>query len=98
MTVLAVILLYVLPTIIALCRHHRSAAAIALVNLLLGWSVIGWFFALIWSLANSGRQAGVQQTVQVVMVPSTTVLPSGTLPATLAPSATVLPTTSNSVQ
>jgi hypothetical protein len=41
--------LYFLPSIIALARNKRDALAIFLLNLFLGWSVIGWFVALIWS-------------------------------------------------
>jgi hypothetical protein len=43
-------LLYLLPTIIAFGRHHHSANSIMLVNVLLGWTVIGWIVAFIWSL------------------------------------------------
>ncbi|MFC1916194.1 superinfection immunity protein [Chloroflexota bacterium] len=42
--------LYFLPTIIGAVRHKRNLAAIFLLNLLLGWTVIGWIIALIWSL------------------------------------------------
>jgi Superinfection immunity protein len=31
-------------------RHHRNAAAIFLINLLLGWTVLGWIAALVWSV------------------------------------------------
>ena len=41
--------LYFLPSIIALARNKRDTLAIFLLNLFLGWSVIGWFVALIWS-------------------------------------------------
>jgi hypothetical protein len=41
------ILLYFLPTIIG--RHKADATGIFLVNLLFGWTVIGWFIALIWA-------------------------------------------------
>jgi hypothetical protein len=34
--------IYFLPTIIALAKKKRNTMAIALVNVLLGWSVIGW--------------------------------------------------------
>jgi len=43
------ILLYFLPTIIA--RDKAEVMAIFLVNLLFGWTVIGWFVALIWACA-----------------------------------------------
>ena len=41
------ILLYFLPAIIG--RHKRDAAGIFLLNLFLGWTVIGWIIALIWA-------------------------------------------------
>jgi hypothetical protein len=42
-------LLYFLPAIAAYERRHRNAAAIFLVDLLLGWTVLGWIVALVWS-------------------------------------------------
>jgi hypothetical protein len=42
-------LIYFLPTVIALARGHLSTLAIFLLNLLLGWTLIGWLIALIWS-------------------------------------------------
>ena len=44
------VLLYFLPAIIG--RHKRDAAGIFLVNLLLGWTVIGWIIALIWACTS----------------------------------------------
>lgn len=41
-----------LPTIIALARRHRNALAIFLVNLLTGWTLIGWIVALVWSVLS----------------------------------------------
>lgn len=45
--------LYALPTIIAFARRHRQRVAILLVNILTGWTMIGWLGALIWSLLPS---------------------------------------------
>ena len=42
-------LLYFLPTIIG--RDKADVMGIFLVNLLFGWTVIGWFVALIWACA-----------------------------------------------
>jgi Superinfection immunity protein len=42
------ILLYFLPAIIG--RDKREAAGIFLLNLFLGWTVIGWVIALIWAI------------------------------------------------
>lgn len=45
----APLLVYFLPSIIALARSKRDILAIFLLNLFLGWSIIGWFVALIWA-------------------------------------------------
>jgi hypothetical protein len=44
--------MYFLPTIIAAIRSKRDTLAIFLLNLFLGWSVIGWIVALIWAAKN----------------------------------------------
>jgi hypothetical protein len=43
------LLLYFLPAIIG--RHKRDAMGIFLLNLLLGWTAVGWVIALIWACA-----------------------------------------------
>jgi Superinfection immunity protein len=40
---------YMLPTIIALSRGHHNTLAIAVLNILTGWSFIGWVIALVWA-------------------------------------------------
>jgi len=42
--------MYFLPTILAFARNKRDTAAILLLNLFLGWSVIGWLVALVWAV------------------------------------------------
>lgn len=42
---------YFLPTVIAYARVKRNIWAIFALNLLLGWSVIGWVIALVWALS-----------------------------------------------
>ncbi|MEQ8405347.1 MAG: superinfection immunity protein [Oceanicaulis sp.] len=49
-------LTYFLPTVIALARSHHNGFAIFLTNLLLGWTLIGWVIALIWSVTASERR------------------------------------------
>ena len=44
--------LYKLPTIIAGYRVHPNAAAVAILNFLLGWTGLGWVAALAWSFAK----------------------------------------------
>ena len=40
---------YFLPTLIAFLRQHKNKLAIFLLNLLLGWTVLGWVVSLVWS-------------------------------------------------
>jgi hypothetical protein len=41
---------YFLPSIIAVARSKRDTTAIFVLNLLLGWTAIGWVIALVWAL------------------------------------------------
>ncbi len=50
-------LMYFLPSIIALARSKRDLLAIFLLNLFLGWSVIGWIVALVWAAKNDAPVA-----------------------------------------
>ena len=48
---LALILaLYFVPTIVARNRNHRNRRAITALNFFLGWTLVGWVAALVWSL------------------------------------------------
>jgi hypothetical protein len=47
---------YFIPFFIATGRKHRFNIAIGLINLLLGWTVIGWFAALIWAVNRDVRE------------------------------------------
>ncbi len=42
--------MYFLPSIVALARSKRDTFLIFLLNLFLGWSIIGWVIALVWAL------------------------------------------------
>lgn len=44
--------LYFLPAIIAFARSKRDAVSILVLNLLLGWTAIGWVIAVVWALKN----------------------------------------------
>ena len=46
---------YFAPLIVAICRGHRNELAIGVLNMLLGWTIIGWVAALVWACtANVG--------------------------------------------
>lgn len=46
---------YFLPTLIAMMRGHANTAPILVVNLLLGWLLVGWVIALAWSFSSQAR-------------------------------------------
>jgi hypothetical protein len=41
---------YFLPAIIAFSRGHHNSGAILALDLLLGWTALGWIVAFVWSL------------------------------------------------
>lgn len=46
---------YVTPSIIAHFRGHPNKAAIIALNLIAGWTFIGWTIAFVWSLTHQAR-------------------------------------------
>lgn len=47
------VVVYMLPTELAMYRDCKALAWIALVNLTLGWTILGWFAALGWAARGS---------------------------------------------
>ena len=47
--------LYLLPTIVAVSNKKRNAGAVAVLNIFLGWTVLGWFIALIWATCKDAE-------------------------------------------
>ncbi|HEX5319333.1 MAG TPA: superinfection immunity protein [Stellaceae bacterium] len=45
-----IVLLYILPTILAYGRDHPHRQSLALVNILFGWTLIGWVGVFLWAL------------------------------------------------
>ena len=52
---------YFLPTIIAILRRKANAGGIFVLNLLLGWTLIGWIGALVWSLSADAQPTIIVQ-------------------------------------
>ncbi len=52
---LVALLLYFLPVFVAEFRLHRNLVPIAIVNLFLGWTVVGWIVALAWAASADGK-------------------------------------------
>lgn len=65
-----VLALYLLPLVIALVRRHRHRGLICAVNLLLGWTIVGWLVSLIWSILPKRRkpvsaEAGIAEPMRM---------------------------------
>ena len=50
-------LLYFLPWVVAARRQHHQVNSIFMLNFLLGWTVLGWIMALVWSVSHVPRDA-----------------------------------------
>lgn len=44
------VIIYFIPTVVAISRGRINKGAIFCMNLFLGWSFIGWVIALIWAV------------------------------------------------
>ncbi len=44
------LVIYFTPLIVAHIRRHENIVAIAILNVVLGWTFFGWLAALLWSL------------------------------------------------
>jgi Superinfection immunity protein len=51
---------YLFPAVIAWARRHRNRAAIILLDILLGWTLLGWIAAMVWAFTftDLGRDPG----------------------------------------
>ena len=50
--IVLIFIFYFLPALIAFLRQHKNKLAIFLLNLLLGWTILGWVGSLIWSVTK----------------------------------------------
>ena len=49
------LVLLFLPTLVARSRNHPNTFAIFLVNLLFGWTFVGWVVSLLWASTRTSR-------------------------------------------
>jgi len=68
--------LYFMPTILAKGRNHHNAGAVFIINLLLGWTLVGWAVALAWAFTTPAPTQPATVYIQK---------PDGTLEAVQAP-------------
>lgn len=73
LAILLIIGIYLIPTIIAVCRKAYHTAAAIIVNVFLGWTFIGWVVALILSLLNAPTKNPQQIVINQVVGDKNTV-------------------------
>jgi len=68
MEILLIIFFYFSPALVALARKHNFGG-VAIVNLLLGWTIIGWIIALVMACGAkpSVTACGAKPSVTVIL-------------------------------
>lgn len=56
MIYLLVVVMYWAPAIVAHSRKHNDVGAILVLNLTLGWTVLGWIVAAVWCSTGNVRK------------------------------------------
>src|SRR5579864_2122232 len=70
--------LYLTPSIIADVRGRKDTLAVTIANVLLGWTIVGWFAALAWArhpvsdrklthMARKSRRAVARATIESIV-------------------------------
>jgi hypothetical protein len=57
-------LFYFLPSVLARGRNHHNVGAIFIINLLLGWTLVGWAVALAWAFTTPAPTAPASVYIQ----------------------------------
>lgn len=47
--------IYFVPTMVAYGRSHNNALAIAVLNVFIGWTLLGWIVATTWACTDNVR-------------------------------------------
>jgi hypothetical protein len=56
--------LYLVPVMVGVARHAPDLAAIAVINILLGWTFVGWVLALALAMRSASPSRPMVQLVQ----------------------------------
>lgn len=52
LVLLVILVTYLLPSFIAINRNNKDVNSIMVVNIFLGWTLLGWVVALAWAVKN----------------------------------------------
>ena len=50
------IAIYMIPALVARKRGHENALAITALNILAGWTLVGWIAAFVWACTGPNRR------------------------------------------
>lgn len=64
-TIIGGLCLYFLPTIIAINRSANRHATIFFINLIFGWTIVGWIATVIWVVAQNARDGELPRSSAV---------------------------------
>jgi uncharacterized membrane protein YqaE (UPF0057 family) len=53
--IVGAVFLYFVPVVIAMGRGMSSSGMLLFLNIILGWTVLGWFFCILWAATGSTR-------------------------------------------
>lgn len=60
------VVIYFLPMFVAYSRDHPQSTAIVFLNMLLGWTLIGWVAALVWALTVTPKAAHAESDAELM--------------------------------
>ena len=63
--ILTIFVLYFIPSYFAFSRKHSNFSGVFFLNFLLGWTVIGWLIALIWSYSSKKEDSQLLDSDEV---------------------------------
>ncbi|NDO81704.1 hypothetical protein CJP72_13310 [Citrobacter sp. NCU1] len=67
MLLTVLLVLYLIPSVIAYRRWHRNFKAIFALNILLGWTFLGWIVCLVWSFtSDTEHKVGADETTKAI--------------------------------
>ena len=64
LVIMFAVVLYFLPALVAIDRAHRNAIAICVLNVLLGWTFLGWVAALVWAFTSDTGRANISRLTE----------------------------------
>ena len=62
------ILFYLLPAFLAFDQRHRRRVLIGVLNVLLGWTIIGWIGVLLWAMTQGHRATQAPRETEATML------------------------------